>query len=111
VTKTGKLQCLASNPCELDTPWPGLTTVDYVIGNCARLAEGNARCWSVDNKSRVVAAVAGVDGALSVAASSSHACAVLADHSVVCWGSNKSGALGRGKVDSEIHKEAMAVTF
>jgi hypothetical protein len=111
VTKTGKLQCLASNPCDLDTAWPGLTTVDYVVGNCARLADGKARCWSVDNKSRVVTAVAGVGGALAIAASSSHACAVLGDHSVVCWGSNKSGALGRGKADEEIHKEASSVTF
>ena len=111
VTKTGKLQCLASNACNVDSPWPGLASVDYVIGNCARLSDGNARCWAVDNKSRLVTAVAGVGGAISVAASSSHACAVLGDRSVVCWGSNKSGALGRGKADDQRHAEASAVTF
>jgi hypothetical protein len=111
VTKTGKLQCLASNPCSVDSPWPGLAAVDYVIGNCARLADGNARCWSVDDKSRLVTAVDGVGGAISIAASSSHACAVLGDRSVVCWGSNKAGALGRGKADEQRHPEASAVTF
>jgi hypothetical protein len=111
VTKTGKLQCLASNACNVDTPWPGLANVDYVIGNCARLTDGAARCWSVDSKSRLVTAVAGVGGAISVAASSSHACAVLGDRSVVCWGSNKSGALGRSKADDQTHPEASAVTF
>jgi hypothetical protein len=111
VTKTGKLQCLATNPCNVDSPWPGLANLDYVVGNCARLADGNARCWSVDSKSRLVTAVAGVGGAISVAASSTHACAVLGDRSVVCWGSNKSGALGRGKADEQAHSEASAVTL
>lgn len=111
VTKTGKLQCLASNPCNVDSPWPGLASVDYVIGNCARLADGEARCWSVDSKSRLVTAVAGVGGAIAVAASSSHACAVLGDRSVVCWGSNRSGALGRGKADDQTHSQASIVTF
>ena len=112
VTMTGKLQCLAAKDgCVLDTAWPGLASVDYVIGNCARLTDGSARCWSVDTKSRLVTAVAGVGGAISVAASSSHACAILGDRSVVCWGSNKSGALGRGKADDQAHAEASVVAF
>ena len=112
VTRTGKLQCLAPRDgCSVDAPWPGLASVDYVIGNCARLADGNARCWSVDMKSRLVTAVAGVGGAISVAASSSHACAILGDRSVVCWGSNKFGALGRGEASEAAHPEASAVTF
>jgi hypothetical protein len=112
VTKTGKLQCLASNDgCKVDTPWPGLANVDYVIGNCARMTDGAARCWSVDTKSRLVTAIAGVAGALAIAASSSHACALLGDRSAVCWGSNKFGALGRGKADEQTHREAAPVTF
>jgi hypothetical protein len=112
VTRTGRLQCLASRDgCSVDSPWPGLTNVDYVIGNCARIDDGNARCWSVDTKSRLVTEIAGVGGAISIAASSSHACAVLGDRSVVCWGSNKSGALGRGELDEKAHPEASAITF
>jgi hypothetical protein len=112
VTETGKLQCLAAKDgCALDAPWPGLANVDYVTGNCARLSDGNAKCWSVETKSRLVAEVKGVGGAISVAASSSHACAILGDRSVVCWGSNKSGALGRGKGDDQAHAEAGTVAF
>jgi hypothetical protein len=112
VTRTGRLQCLETgNGCTVDTAWPGLADVDYVIGNCARLTDGKARCWSVAKKSRLVNEVSGVRGAISIAASSSHACAILDDRSVVCWGSNKSGALGRGKTDPDAHPEASAVTF
>lgn len=112
VTRTGKLQCLSgSDGCKLDAPWPGLASVDDVTGNCARLTDGNARCWAVDSKSRLVRAVAGVGGALAVAASPSHACALLGDRSVVCWGSNKSGALGRGETDDRSHPEARPVMF
>ena len=112
VTKTGRLQCLANNDgCRVDTAWPGLTIVDYVTGNCARLTNGEARCWSVDTKSRLVTEVAGVGGAISVAASSSHACAVLGDRSLVCWGSNRFGALGRGNADEKTYREASPVTF
>jgi hypothetical protein len=112
VTETGKLQCLAPRDgCSVDSPWPGLASVDYVIGNCARISDGTSRCWSVDTKSRLVSEVAGVGGAISIAASSSHACAVLGDRSVVCWGSNKFGALGRGEGDEKSYAEASAVTF
>ena len=112
VTTTGKLECLAAkNGCEVESPWPGLASVDYVIGNCARISDGTARCWSVELKSRLVTAVKGVVGAISVAASSSHACAILGDRSVVCWGSNKSGALGRGDPDAQTRAQASAVTL
>jgi hypothetical protein len=112
VTRTGKLQCLqTADACKLDTPWPGLARVDYVTGNCARTANGSAYCWSVDSRSRVVREVPGVAGTLAIAASSSHACALLGDRSVACWGSNASGALGRGDADTTAHPEASPVTF
>jgi alpha-tubulin suppressor-like RCC1 family protein len=112
VTTGGRLQCLAPRDgCELEAAWPGLANVDYVTGNCARLGDGNTRCWSVETKSRAVTAVAGARGTISVAASSSHACAILGDGSVVCWGSNKSGALGRGKGDVQNDSQASPVTF
>lgn len=112
VTRAGKLQCLAAgDACKVDAPWPGLASVDYVTGHCARLADGDARCWSADKKSRGVAEVAGVAGAMAIAASASHACALLGDRSVVCWGSNRSGALGRGHADEKTYREASPVTF
>jgi hypothetical protein len=112
VTRTGKLQCLqTSDACKVDSPWPGLARVDYVTGNCARTGNGSAQCWKVDSKSRVVREVPGVTRALAIAASSSHACALLGDRSVACWGSNASGALGRGDADTAPHLDARPVTF
>ncbi len=111
VTKSGRLECLnASDGCKVDTAWPGLASVDYVIGTCARLTEGSVKCWP-ETKSRAVAGVAGARGTFQLAAGSSHACAIVSDGSVMCWGSNKFGALGRGKADEQSHREASAVTF
>ncbi|NVB80444.1 MAG: hypothetical protein HOV81_18775 [Kofleriaceae bacterium] len=112
VTKTGKLQCLeAADACKLDSPWPGLANIETVAGRCARLRDGSVRCWAVDLRSRVVSAVAGVQKAALLAASSSHACAVISDGEIVCWGSNKFGALGRGEVDNSDHPEAHSVAL
>lgn len=112
VTKTGKLQCLeAADACKLEAPWPGLANVENVAGRCARLRDGTVRCWSVDLRSRVVSAVAGVQEAALLVASSSHACAVTSDGEVVCWGSNRFGALGRGETDDAEHPEAQRVAL
>jgi hypothetical protein len=110
VTTTGRLQCLAANnPCELDEPWPGLAKVDTVDGHCARSVEGQVRCWQVDRKSRTVTLISGVTGAVQMASSSSHGCALLGDHQVVCWGENTHGELGRGVTDTTNHPEAAPV--
>jgi alpha-tubulin suppressor-like RCC1 family protein len=69
------------------------------------------RCWAVDLRSRVVSAVAGVAKAALLAASSSHACAVISDGKILCWGSNKFGALGRGDADEAEHPEGRVVEF
>jgi hypothetical protein len=112
VTTTGHLQCLDNNnPCELDSPWPGLTKVDIVDGHCARSTDGTVRCWQVDRKSRTVASISGVVNAAQIASSTSHACALLEDHSVVCWGENAHGELGRGTSDTGAHPEAAPVSL
>lgn len=112
VTRAGRLQCLdARDACKVDTPWPGLVKVDYVTGHCARVGDGDVRCWSADARPKLVHEVPGVAGAVAVAASTSHACAVLGDRTLVCWGSNQFGALGRGDSDDEAHREASPVTF
>jgi hypothetical protein len=112
VTTTGHLQCLQpSNPCELDSPWPGLAKIDFVDGHCARSTDGTVRCWEVDRKSRTVGTINGVTGAVQMASSSSHGCALLGDHHVVCWGANTHGELGRGVTDTAAHPEAAPVAL
>ena len=113
VTTTGKLVCLQpNNPCEVDTPWPGLAKVDVVDGHCARATDGTVRCWQVDRKSRTVGTVNGVTGASQMASSASHGCALLAGPArVVCWGENAHGELGRGVTDTAAHPEAAPVAL
>lgn len=112
VTKGGALQCLdARDGCKLDSPWPGLTNIDSVSGSCARTRNGVVKCWSVERKSRLVSAISGVSGARDLSVSSTHACVLTSDGKIVCWGSNKFGALGRGESDDDLHPEARAVEF
>jgi hypothetical protein len=41
-----------------------------------------------------------LQGAAAVASGSQHSCAILTDHSIVCWGRNPSGQLGNGTTAS-----------
>jgi hypothetical protein len=112
VTKGGALQCLnARDSCKRDSPWPGLANIDSVSGSCARVRDGVVKCWSVDRKSRLVTAVSGVTGARDLSVSSTHACVLTTDRKIVCWGSNKFGALGRGESSDDLHPEGRAVEF
>lgn len=74
---------------------------------CARRASGRPVCWGANVRGQlgvgqvgparpegVVAASLGIDA--TVYPGSDHACAVLTDGQVVCWGDNRFGALGDG---------------
>jgi alpha-tubulin suppressor-like RCC1 family protein len=112
VTTTGHLQCLSpTNACELAEAWPGLSKLDTVDGHCARSTDGAVRCWQVDRKSRTVGLISGAAGSTQLSSGSSHACAVLAEHRVVCWGENMHGELGRGVTDTLNHTEAAPVAL
>ena len=78
--------------------------IDY---SCAVLADGSVRCWGFNLSGQIgdgtmlniameSRQVRGVRGATAVAAGGSHACAVVAEGAVVCWGSNEFGQLGDG---------------
>jgi len=109
IAKADGVQCLAKDGCTAESPWPGLGTVAAVDGACARLSAGSVRCWA--NKERALKAVPGVKSASAIAASSTHGCAVLSNNTVVCWGSNKHGALGRGNADDGNYPEASAIAL
>ena len=109
IAKTGTVECLAKDGCSAESPWPELTGVVAVDESCARLATGGVRCWT--SKERALRPVPGVKSARSIAAGETHACAVLTSNTVVCWGSNKHGALGRGNADEGNYPEASAAAL
>lgn len=79
---------------------------------CALLFDGTVQCWGGDGlrgdgapfsdppslkKSRPTAApVPGLSSVVQVTATDGHTCALLADGSLFCWGSNRYGQLGDG---------------
>ena len=90
---------------------PGITNATAVVAgagfSCALLTDRTAVCWGDDSDGEIgdgapgttprgPTPVMGLAGARSLAAHWQHACAVLTDGSVVCWGSNTSGQLGDG---------------
>ena len=90
---------------------PGVTTATTVVAgsgfSCALLADRSAVCWGDDADGEIgdgapgatprgPTPVMGLVGARSLSAHWQHACAILSDGSVACWGSNSSGQLGDG---------------
>lgn len=74
---------------------------------CARASDGTARCagYNVDGElgngsfssySATPVIVAGVSSVSQVTAGELHACALLTDHTIRCWGDNSFGQLGNG---------------
>jgi len=80
---------------------------------CAVLAGGSVTCWGSDTAGQMADGtlaspdenptphvVAGVTGAVSIAAGSAHTCALLANATVQCWGADSTGQIGDGTVGS-----------
>ncbi|HEY4016418.1 MAG TPA: hypothetical protein VGM06_23950 [Polyangiaceae bacterium] len=78
---------------------------------CALLGDGSVACWGSDAfgqlgegatgaSSSAPVIVAGVSGARALAVGDGHACAVLADGTVTCWGEDANGQLGDGATAS-----------
>jgi alpha-tubulin suppressor-like RCC1 family protein len=81
---------------------------------CALLADGSAKCWGSDLFGQLgdgtfvidgvgeaptpVLAGSGTFTARDIAAGRSHTCAVRANGTVACWGSNDSGQIGDGTI-------------
>jgi alpha-tubulin suppressor-like RCC1 family protein len=78
---------------------------------CALLSDGTAQCWGdnnfgdlgVDPAARgheplaTATEVSGLSGIAALAASGSYSCALLADQTVRCWGTNQYGQLGTAR--------------
>lgn len=86
-----------------DATLDGAAATDHL---CYLLADGTVRCLGVNAHGkvgngasawpeRVTEAVdPGLRGVRSVVTGAYHSCAILADHTVSCWGSNELGGLG-----------------
>ncbi|MFO0750776.1 MAG: Ig-like domain-containing protein [Myxococcota bacterium] len=98
------------------------TAVQVDVGiesTCALLANGQVQCWGRDSAGQLgngnvsdsqktpvtvvtdAIATSPLDGVVQIAVGDSHACALRADGSVYCWGSNAYGELGRDGEQSE----------
>ena len=99
----------------LDGTQASKTAVSLATGSahtCAVLGDGSAKCWGGNGSGQLGTysdysistpePVRDIDGAspgataISISAGAAQSCAVLADGSAKCWGSNTSGRLGRG---------------
>ena len=73
---------------------------------CALVGDGSVQCWGGNDFGELgdgtttahpfPEPVAGIAGAVAIAAGFNHTCALLADGRVACWGANGYGQLGDG---------------
>ena len=96
-----------TNSSVLVTP-SGLTSAKVVAGdefNCALKTDGTAMCWGLGEKGQrgdgtynqialTPVAVQGLTNAIALSAGYNHACGLVADGTLRCWGSNAQGQLG-----------------
>ena len=108
---------LGTNPCStVPRPIPLLDQVaDIALGDshtCALLTDGTVRCWGANFAGQLgygavddctsyeypcgkkPGTVTALGGATQIAVGGYHACALLADRTVKCWGDNTDGELG-----------------
>jgi alpha-tubulin suppressor-like RCC1 family protein len=88
----------------------GTTATALTVGewfSCVVTTAGGAKCWGRNTAGEMgrgtkvgpltVGDVSGLtSGVLAIAGGGTHACALLSDRTVKCWGSNSSGELGDG---------------
>ena len=79
--------------------------------NCGRVNNGSARCWGINSNgelgsgststySSTLLTVSGLTTVASVVAGENHACALLSDGTIKCWGQGTYGQLGNGSLNS-----------
>lgn len=74
----------------------GATDVSVSItgSNVCAVVSGEVRCWG--RGSSIPATVSGISGAIKVATTEVHACALTSAGAVICWGTNTSAQIGTG---------------
>ena len=80
---------------------------------CVAMKSGGVRCWGANGSGQLgdgatldhlfATDVTGLGAAaISVVAGATHTCALLADHTVKCWGSNLHGEIGNASVAAAV---------
>lgn len=101
----GSVDCWSPKPSILRVPAPrrvpGVRDATAIGNPCVVLSNGEVKCWSAIGRSSDMGEVRagivpGITNARAVSASVFHACAVLADHTIRCWGLDLYGELGNG---------------
>lgn len=137
LTSDGRVKCWGQNNVGqlgdgtlVDSPAAvevvGLSGVEAISSwysfSCALLSDSTVKCWgsnvsgSLGNgsdagSSAIPATVAGLSAVRAVSAGYHHACALLSDGHVKCWGRNSSGALGNGtNIDSSVPVDVVGVS-
>lgn len=91
-------------------PTPARDAVEIALGEeftCYRRRDGKVACWGFitetlfENEDDIPevnepVVIPGVEGAQAIAAGATHACAIVENGRVLCWGENRFGELGTG---------------
>jgi alpha-tubulin suppressor-like RCC1 family protein len=113
----------AASDAAPDAPFAGATPalsggLQHV---CSLRTNGTIACWGANDQGQLGdtttmpnykngVAVSGLPGpATSIAAANQSTCARIADGTVVCWGANSNGMLGKGVNDTLTHASASLV--
>jgi alpha-tubulin suppressor-like RCC1 family protein len=86
-------------PVPIPTPVPKLNNVAQIAGAdyiCARMHDDSVAC--LDDGGTGIDEITGITDAISISGKDTHACAVLNDSGVACWGENFDGVLGIGTI-------------
>jgi len=104
-------------------PVSGLTTASHVSAGdefaCALLGGGTARCWGLGESGQrgdrsfstfalAPIDVTGLSGATALATGYGHACALLGDGTMRCWGEDREGQLGNGTTTNNATPQKVA---
>lgn len=98
--ESGSCHDTTPSPPHRDSKVGAAVRIVHAYGGCFTCAlrpTADIDCWGLDTNSKTPDALASITrgDAISIAAGTTHACAVLKDGRVICWGDNHYGQLGQ----------------